>query len=137
MTETQAPESGPAEASDSLLQAHDLAKFFDVSPPWLNRVIQGERRAILKAVDGVSFEIPRGQTFSLEEPMAEFVVGRQDTCDLTVDSSYASRRHATIQAVRGKVFLKDHSTNGTYVRSETGDIAYVKREMVQLVGSDE
>ncbi|WP_420347574.1 adenylate/guanylate cyclase domain-containing protein [Pelagibius sp.] len=76
----------------------------------------------------------RGETFSLEEPMAEFVVGRQDSCDLTVDSSYASRRHATIQAVRGKVFLKDHSTNGTYVRSETGDVAYVKREMVQLVG---
>ncbi len=76
----------------------------------------------------------RGQTFSLEEPMAEFVVGRQDNCHLMVDSSYASRRHATIQAIRGKVFLKDHSTNGTYVRSEAGEIAYVKREMVQLSG---
>lgn len=76
----------------------------------------------------------RGKTFSLEQPMAEFVMGRQETCDLMVKSSFASRRHATIQAVRGKVFLKDHSTNGTYVRNQSGEIAYVKREMVQLTG---
>ncbi len=74
------------------------------------------------------------QSFNLEEPMAEFVVGRQDICDLVIDSTYASRRHATIQAVRGKVFLKDHSTNGTYVRNDSGEVAFVKREMVQLIG---
>ena len=27
-----------------LVQAHDLAKTFDVSPPWLNRVIEGKPR---------------------------------------------------------------------------------------------
>jgi len=74
------------------------------------------------------------QTFTLEDPMPEFVVGRQDVCDLVIDSTYASRRHATIQAVRGKVFLKDHSTNGTYVRSADGEVVFVKREMVQLSG---
>jgi len=77
----------------------------------------------------------REMAFTLEEPMPEFVLGRQDTCDLVIDSSYASRRHATIQAVRGKVFLKDHSTNGTYVRTAGGDVVFVKREMVQLSGS--
>ena len=41
----------------------------------------------------------------------------------------------TIQAVRGKVFLKDHSTNGTYVRNAGGEVVFVKREMVQLSGS--
>jgi len=76
----------------------------------------------------------RDKAFSLEEPMAEFVIGRQDVCDLVTDSSYASRRHATIQAVRGKVFLKDHSTNGTYVRNAEGEVVFVKREMVQLIG---
>lgn len=76
----------------------------------------------------------RDKTVSLEDPMPEFVLGRQDICDLVIDSSYASRRHATIQAVRGKVFLKDHSTNGTYVRSTSGEVVFVKREMVQLVG---
>lgn len=76
----------------------------------------------------------RDKSVSLEDPMPEFVLGRQETCDLVIDSTYASRRHATIQAVRGKVFLKDHSTNGTYVRSTTGEIVFVKREMVQLTG---
>ncbi|MGD1878488.1 MAG: adenylate/guanylate cyclase domain-containing protein [Kiloniellaceae bacterium] len=77
----------------------------------------------------------RDKSFSLKDPMPEFVLGRQDICDLVTDSSYASRRHATIQAVRGKVFLKDHSTNGTYVRSTVGEVVFVKREMVQLSGS--
>jgi hypothetical protein len=77
----------------------------------------------------------RDKAVSLEDPMPEFVLGRQDICDLVIDSTYASRRHATIQAVRGKVFLKDHSTNGTYVRSTTGEVVFVKREMVQLVGA--
>src|SRR3546814_5492723 len=67
--------------------------------------------------------------------MPEFVLGRQDICDLVIDSSYAARRHATIQAVRGKVFLKDHSTNGTYVRNAADGVVFIKREMVQLSGS--
>ncbi|MCY7319157.1 MAG: ABC transporter ATP-binding protein, partial [Ramlibacter sp.] len=40
-----------------LVQASDLAKTFDVSPPWLNRVIEGKPRQLLNAVDGVSFDI--------------------------------------------------------------------------------
>ena len=77
----------------------------------------------------------RDKSVTLEEPMPEFILGRQAGCDLVIDSSYASRRHATIQAVRGKVFLKDHSTNGTYVRTAGGEVVFVKREMVQLSGS--
>jgi hypothetical protein len=76
----------------------------------------------------------RDKTFTLQEPIPEFVMGRQDSCDLVNDSTYASRRHATIQAIRGKVFLKDHSTNGTYVRNADGGVVFVKREMVQLTG---
>jgi len=38
---------------------------FDVSKPLLNRVLERAPRRILKAVDGVSFDIPAGQTFSL------------------------------------------------------------------------
>jgi peptide/nickel transport system ATP-binding protein len=49
----------------ALVQAHDLAKTFDVSPPWLNRVLEGKPRQLLQAVDGVSFEIERGTTLAL------------------------------------------------------------------------
>ena len=49
----------------ALVVAHDLAKTFDVSAPWLNRVLEGKPRQLLHAVDGVSFEIQKGQTLAL------------------------------------------------------------------------
>ncbi|APX95108.1 ABC transporter ATP-binding protein [Halomonas sp. 1513] len=48
-----------------LLEAHDLARHFDVSKPWLNRVLERSDRLTLKAVDGVSFAIRRGETLAL------------------------------------------------------------------------
>lgn len=48
-----------------LVQARDLAKTFDVSAPWLNRVIEGKPRQLLHAVDGVSFDIAKGKTLAL------------------------------------------------------------------------
>jgi peptide/nickel transport system ATP-binding protein len=65
------PPAGAAEQSAGtaravpLVQAHDLAKTFDVSAPWLNRVIERKPRQLLHAVDGVSFEIAKGQTLAL------------------------------------------------------------------------
>ena len=49
----------------ALVQAKDLAMTFDVSAPWLNRVIERAPRLMLRAVDGVSFEISKGQTLAL------------------------------------------------------------------------
>ena len=48
-----------------LLAVDDLTMHFDVSPPWLTRVLQRTGRAIVRAVDGVNFEIGHGRTFSL------------------------------------------------------------------------
>ena len=52
-------------AGRPLVQAHDLARTFDVSAPWLNRVIERKPRQLLHAVDGVSFEIEKGKTLAL------------------------------------------------------------------------
>lgn len=49
----------------ALVSAKDLAKTFDVSAPWLNRVLERKSRALLHAVDGVSFEIEKGKTLAL------------------------------------------------------------------------
>ena len=57
--------SDTSEATAPLVKAHDLAKTFDVSPPWLNRVLERKPQQLLKAVDGVSFEIERGTTLAL------------------------------------------------------------------------
>ncbi len=52
-------------ANDNLLEVRDIAMEFDVSRPWLNRLFEGQPRQILKAVDGVSFTIRRGETLAL------------------------------------------------------------------------
>jgi peptide/nickel transport system ATP-binding protein len=48
-----------------LVEVHDLAKVFDVSLPWLNRVVERKPRQYVHAVDGVSFAIERGRTLAL------------------------------------------------------------------------
>ena len=40
-----------------LVEVKDLAKVFDVSAPWLNRVLEHKPRQFVHAVDGVSFAI--------------------------------------------------------------------------------
>ncbi|HUN45202.1 MAG TPA: oligopeptide/dipeptide ABC transporter ATP-binding protein [Stellaceae bacterium] len=64
------------------LAVSDLARYFDVSPPLLNRLIERRGRLDLKAVDGVDFQIRRGETFSLvgesgcgKSTVARLVVG--------------------------------------------------------------
>lgn len=63
MTQSQAPL--PHSSDDILLAVDDLARHFDVSRPWLNRLIERADRQTLKAVDGVSFSIRRGETLAL------------------------------------------------------------------------
>jgi len=48
-----------------LLEVENLERVFDVSRPWLNRVMERAPRLLLKAVDGISFTINRGETLSL------------------------------------------------------------------------
>jgi peptide/nickel transport system ATP-binding protein len=52
-------------SSQSLVEVQDLSKSFDVSAPWLNRVVEGKPRQFVHAVDGVSFSIERGKTLAL------------------------------------------------------------------------
>ena len=51
--------------TESLLRVDGLWRRFDVSKPWLNRVIEREDRQFLTALADVSFSIARGATFAL------------------------------------------------------------------------
>jgi peptide/nickel transport system ATP-binding protein len=51
--------------NDAILEAVALERRFDVSAPWLNRVIERKPRQTLRAVDGVDFQIRRGQTLAI------------------------------------------------------------------------
>jgi peptide/nickel transport system ATP-binding protein len=48
-----------------MLELRDAARYFDVSRPVLQRVIAGEGKRLLRAVDGVSLAVPKGRTLSL------------------------------------------------------------------------
>ena len=95
-----------------LVQAKDLAKTFDVSPPWLNRVLEGKPRLLLHAVDGVSFEIERGQTLAL---VGESGCGKSTVARLLV-GLYAPTRgglafdgqdvHATLNTPQGQALRR-------------------------------
>ncbi len=65
MREPNAITSGPAAENGHLLNVENLSRHFDVSPPFLSRLIERTPRQILKAVEEVSFTIDKGKTFSL------------------------------------------------------------------------
>jgi peptide/nickel transport system ATP-binding protein len=54
-----------APSNPPLLELVDVARYFDVSPPWLNRLLERKPRQVLHAVDGVSFTIAKGETLGL------------------------------------------------------------------------
>ncbi|AXC49910.1 ATP-binding cassette domain-containing protein [Paracoccus suum] len=51
--------------TEAALTASHLTRVFDVSEPWLNRVIEGKPRRSLRAVDDIDFVVPRGGCLSL------------------------------------------------------------------------
>jgi peptide/nickel transport system ATP-binding protein len=94
--------------STALVQAHDLAKTFDVSAPWLNRVLERKPRTFLHAVDGVSFSIEKGKTLALvgesgcgKSTVARLLVGLYEPTrgGLTYDQQDA---HAAFKTPEGR-----------------------------------
>lgn len=48
-----------------LVEVKDAARYFDVSPSWLERTLYRKPRVLLHAVDGVSFTLKKGETLAL------------------------------------------------------------------------
>jgi len=65
-----------------LLSLSNVGRDFDVSRPWLNRIIERAPRQLLRAVDSVSFDVRKGETFALvgesgcgKSTLARLIVG--------------------------------------------------------------
>ncbi len=56
---------GARQPGAALVDVRGLARTFDVSAPWITRMVTRQPRKFLKAVDDVSFSIAAGQTLSL------------------------------------------------------------------------
>ena len=66
------------------LEVEGLRRWYDLSPPWIERVVAGRPRQTLKAVDDVSFTVERGTTFAVvgesgcgKSTLAKLITGLQ------------------------------------------------------------
>jgi peptide/nickel transport system ATP-binding protein len=103
-----------------LVQVEDLARSFDVSAPWLNRVLERRPRQLLHAVDGVSFEIMRGQTLAL---VGESGCGKSTVARLLV---------GLYEPTRGRFRFDGQDAHATY----TGPEARALRRRIQMIFQD-
>ena len=70
----------------------------------------------------------------LDEHHPGIAIGRAEDNDIVVKGNLISRLHARIEINRHKFVLIDQSTNGTFVQSEDGDEAFVRRDSMQIKG---
>ena len=96
----------------ALVQAKDLAMVFDVSAPWLNRVLERKPRTLLHAVDGVSFDIQKGKTLAL---VGESGCGKSTVAKLLVGLYEPTRGHLTFDGLDAHAIFK--TPDGLKLRS--------------------
>ena len=82
--------------SEPLVTITDLSRTFDVSKPWLNRMIEREDKRFLKAVQNVSFTIGKRETFAL---VGESGSGKSTVANMVVGLLEPSGGSVTIKGV--------------------------------------
>jgi peptide/nickel transport system ATP-binding protein len=108
----------------ALVEVRDLAKVFDVSAPWLNRIVERQPRQFVHAVDGVSFSIERGKTLAL---VGESGCGKSTVARLLV-GLYAP--------TRGEVRFDGQATDAAHRPSgHAGELRALRRRM-QMIFQD-
>lgn len=71
----------------------------------------------------------------MDKERSSLVMGRSQTCDLSINEKLASRQHVRIELRRDKYFIIDQSTNGTHVLIQDGEEAFLRREEMPLQAS--
>jgi len=73
-------------------------------------------------------------TIELGSGCLPITLGRSSAADIVIDDVMISREHARIERRRGRFYLIDSSTNGTYVETDAG-LRFLKREELLLCGT--
>jgi peptide/nickel transport system ATP-binding protein len=87
-----------------LLKLESVSRDFDVSRPWLNRVIEREPRRLLRAVDRVSFEVTKGETLAL---VGESGCGKSTVARLIVGLHAPSEGRVEFHGRRMQMIFQD------------------------------
>jgi peptide/nickel transport system ATP-binding protein len=82
--------------ADAIVAVSGLSRLFDVSSPWLSRLVAREPRRTLTAVDGVDFAILRGETFGL---VGESGSGKSTLARMVVGLLEPTAGHVVIEGV--------------------------------------
>jgi hypothetical protein len=70
----------------------------------------------------------------LNSKTESFVIGRDNTSNLSILSEFVSRHHASIIFRKGKFVLVDKSTNGTFIKPQGGKEVYIQQEDYPISG---
>lgn len=73
-----------------------------------------------------------GRELELSSCRSSITLGRGMTNDVVINSPSVSRTHAILELRKGKVLLKDQSTNGSYLQEIGGTPQLVRRDEVTL-----
>jgi class 3 adenylate cyclase len=76
-----------------------------------------------------------GREYVLGDGKEALTLGRAEDSDIVVKGNLISRIHARVELGRSKVMLVDQSTNGSFVTTQDGKEAFVRRDSVALTGS--
>jgi adenylate cyclase len=76
-----------------------------------------------------------GKDYKIDPTKTPFSIGRDESCNLTVSSPFASRQHCKILFHNKNFILKDSSTNGTFVRIGGAQPVRLSDSMTSITGN--
>ena len=108
--------------ANAFVQLKNVSKTFDVSAPWLNRVIERKPQSFLHAVSDLSFDIQRGETLAL---VGESGCGKSTVARLIVGLYASSTGSVTIDGQDMRIALTSNN-----------EAARALRRKVQMIFQD-
>ncbi len=118
-----------SDAKKVLIKVQDIAMTFDVSPPWLARVLERKPKVMLHAVDGVSFEIEKGKTFAL---VGESGCGKSTVARLMVGLYTPTRGSFEFDSMDAHATYKSPAGR----KLQGGNSAVKLRQRIQMIFQD-